>query len=225
MKIYHNIKTYNLNINLFSLSFKHFLLSIKERLALFLLTSITFIFSCIFLFIIIISWSEPEHTKASLFIILTGGLFFIAAKELLYSIASENVDYVNQEITKIKQNNGNSPAMNYLLDIVSNNKEDIKKFDCFVTLYRQSANLNQQNDDGNTLLHLLAEHFPASSSIIEIMVLGGDIHILNNKKKAAFSFISPELYPAVSAIEKMNLKRTNPEISGNYEPQNSFNRL
>lgn len=225
MKIYHNIKTYNLNINLFSLSFKHFLLSIKERLALFLLTSITFIVSCIFLFIIIISWSEPEHTKASLFIILTGSLFVISAKELLYFIDSKNVDSVNQEITKVKQNNGNSPEMNYLLDIVISDKQDIEKFSSFVTLYRQSGNLNQQNDDGYTLLHLLAEHFPTSSSIIEIMILGGDIQILNNQNKTAFSFISPELYPAIAAIEKLNLKGLTFEQSESIQQQNVCQRL
>jgi len=225
MKIYHNIKTYNLDIDLFSLSLRHLLLSVKERFPLFLLTSITFIFSCVFLFIVIISWSEPEHTKSSLFLMMTGTLFLFCAKGLLDYIGYENVDYVNQEITKVKQNNGNSPVMNYLLDIVIHNKEDIEKFASFVTLYRQSGNLNQQNDDGNTLLHLLAEHFPVSSSIIEIMVLGGDIHILNNQNKTAFSLISPELYPTIAAIEKMNIKGINPEISGDEGQKQSFNRL
>lgn len=99
------------------------------------------------------------------------------------------------------------------------------KFDHFAETYRKEGNINLKNNDGNTLLHIMAEYFPASSSIIELIILGGDIHATNNRGITPFSLTSPELYPAIAAIEKMHIKALNAEPSGKAELTKNINRL
>lgn len=162
-------------------------------------------------------------------------VFFILLPAFLFLIMrySDFIDPVDNEILK-KENefflleheeqiqNISSPMKTWLA-LFYNRERENKNFPYHNEKFKQfyceiKEDINQQDANGDTLLHYILEHEPHSPFVAQALLMNADIHIQNNQGISPYDLILLHTPEYIVCLEKLNISTKITQQTGYTKP-------
>lgn len=207
----------------------------KHRI-LFYLRNIIGIFLIIFFFFGSLSFLQfiLRQPTGFLEIFFISG-FFILLPTYLFLIMrySDFIDFVDNEISKKEnelflteheeQTQDISSPMKTWLALFYNRERNNTNFpyhdEKFKQFYNEiKENINQQDKNGDTLLHYILEHEPHSPFVAQALLMNADIHIQNNQGISPYDLIMLHTPEYIVCLEKLNISAKIPNSASFKKP-------
>lgn len=161
--------------------------------------------------------------------------FFILLPAFLFLIMrySDFINPVDNEIRK-KENelflleheeqiqNISSPMKTWLA-LFYNRERDNSKFPYHNEKFKQfygeiKENINQQDENGDTLLHYILEHEPHSPFVAQALLMNANIHIQNKQGISPYDLIMLHTPEYIVCLEKLNISAKVTQQTGYTKP-------